>query len=106
MTLRRLAPAALALAVAAAGVIALLLGRAADGGTAGARVPVTVSPVPGGCWSSPRREISLRGLPMNRLGTIEVSGPESGRHAGRLEPHFDGEGASFVPEKPFAPGEK
>src|SRR3712207_2504934 len=103
---RRLATALLAVGVAVAGVVALVLVLGADEGTAVTTDPVTVSPVPGGHWASPRSEISLRGLPLDRLGTIEVKGSKSGNHAGRLEPHSDGEGASFVPAKPFAPGEK
>ena len=101
----RRAAAVTVLAVAAA-VVALVLALGTDEGTAVAPDPVTVSPVPDGRWASPATEISLRGLPSDRLGAIEVSGSESGRHTGRLEPHFDGEGASFVPAEPFEPGEQ
>jgi hypothetical protein len=96
--------AGVAALVAVAVVLVLVLG--ADEGTAGPPDPVTVSPVPGGRWASPETEISLRGLPRERLGTIEVSGSKSGSHKGSLQPHFDGEGASFVPDKPFEPGEE
>jgi hypothetical protein len=100
--------AALLVGVAALAAVAavLVLTLAADEGTAEPPDPVTVSPVPGGRWASPATEISLRGLPRHRLGTIEVSGSKSGRHAGTLQPHFDGEGASFVPDEPFEPGEE
>ena len=91
--------------VAAAAVVVVLALRP-DNGTAALTDPVTVSPVPGGRWASPRTELSLRGLPASRLGRIEVEGSESGRHEGELEPHFDNEGASFVPDEPFEPGEE
>src|ERR687893_107947 len=33
-------------------------------------------------------------------------GEERGAHGGGLEPHSDGQGASFVPDEPFEPGEE
>jgi len=105
--MRRRAPALLGLLIALAAIAAVLvLVLDPDEGTAGPPDPVTVSPVPGGRWAAPESEISLRGLPPQRLGTIEVSGSKSGMHPGRLEPHFDNEGASFVPDEPFEPGEE
>jgi hypothetical protein len=101
----RIAVGVVVLAVAALAVV-LVLVVGTDEGVAVAPDPVTVSPVPGGRWASPKTEISLRGLPIDRLGAIQVTGSKSGRHAGRLEPHFDGEGASFVPAEPFEPGEQ
>src|SRR5918997_5431684 len=102
---RRLALLAGVAALAAIAVV-LVLALGTEEGTAEPPNPVTVSPVPGGRWASPETEISLRGLASERLGTIEVSGSESGAHKGRLQPHFDGEGASFVPDEPFEPGEE
>src|SRR5829696_9659772 len=104
--MRRSAVALAVVVVIAAAAVGLVLALRPVEGTAGPPDPVTVSPVPGGRWASPETEISLRGLPPARLGSIEVSGSESGRHAGRLEPHFDNEGASFVPDEPFEPGEE
>jgi hypothetical protein len=104
--MRRSAVALAVVVVIAAAAVGLVLALRPDEGSAGPPDPVTVSPVPGGRWASPETEISLRGLPPARLGSIEVSGSESGRHAGRLEPHFDNEGASFVPDEPFEPGEE
>ena len=106
MTARRTLLAALAGLLVAAVAVVLVLTLGTDEGAAEPPDPVTVSPVPGGRWASPSTEISLRGLPPDRLGEIEVSGGKSGRHDGRLEPHSDGEGASFVPEEPFEPGEE
>ena len=104
--MRRGAAALAALLLVAAAAVVLVLALRPDDGAAELPDPVTVSPVPGGRWASPETEISLRGLPASRLGRIEVSGSESGRHAGRLEPHFDNEGASFVPDEPFEAGEE
>src|SRR4051794_19402622 len=64
-----------------------------------------VFPMPGTAAASPRTEISFRGVAPGRIGTLRVTGSVSGAHAGKLEPHGDGRGASFVPAKPFSPGE-
>jgi hypothetical protein len=106
MTRGRIALLLTGVLLVAAAAVATVLIVGADEGSAGPPDPVTVSPVPGGRWASPGTEISFRGLPPQRLGTIEVSGSKSGRHSGALRPHFDGEGASFVPDEPFEPGEE
>ena len=106
MTRGRLLALLAGVAVLAAVAVVLVLALGTDDGTAEPPDPVTVSPVPGGRWASPKTEISLRGIASERLGTIEVSGSKSGSHKGRLQPHFDGEGASFVPDEPFEAGEE
>jgi hypothetical protein len=78
----------------------------AERGTAVPPDPVISFPGPGARAASPETQISLRGLPARRLGSIEVEGSESGQHEGTLEPHSDGRGASFVPDEPFSPGEE
>jgi hypothetical protein len=67
---------------------------------------VTVSPAPRAESASPRSQISFRGPPPSRLGPIELSGSRTGRHHGTLRAHSDDRGASFVPDKPFEPGEE
>lgn len=67
---------------------------------------VTVSPVPGSRDASPYTQISFRGVPAGSLGSIAVSGSRTGGHAGRLLPYSQGDGASFVPSRPFAQGEQ
>jgi len=42
----------------------------------------------------------------SELGDVEVEGSRTGRHGGALRAHSDGRGASFLPEEPFAPGER
>jgi hypothetical protein len=66
---------------------------------------VTVSPLPGSRDASPQTQISFLGPPKGDLSRISVVGSRTGAHAGRLEGYSDGDGASFLPSKPFAQGE-
>jgi hypothetical protein len=66
---------------------------------------VTVSPTPGSRDAAHVTQISFLGMPARQLAQIAVSGSRSGAHAGRLVPYSQGDGASFVPSKPFAEGE-
>jgi Arylsulfotransferase (ASST) len=67
---------------------------------------IAAYPLPGTRTASTRTQISLRGAPISQLGAITVTGSRSGRHAGTLRAHSDGEGASFVLSKPLSPGER
>ena len=67
---------------------------------------VTISPKPGTPVAMPKTQISFLGAPAKSLGSISVIGSSSGRHAGRLRYYSSATGASFVPAKPFAPGER
>jgi hypothetical protein len=66
---------------------------------------ITVSPGPDTRDSSPTTQISLLGVPASELSKVAVSGSRTGAHTGRLLAYSQGDGASFVPAKPFAPGE-
>jgi hypothetical protein len=68
--------------------------------------PISAYPSPGTLSASPKTQISLRGAPANQLGSIQVSGSRSGRHAGRLRAHSDGQGASFVLSRDLRQGER
>jgi hypothetical protein len=68
--------------------------------------PLAASPLPGSYAASPRTEISLLGAPAGAIGGVRVSGSSSGHHGGRLLPYSQGDGASFVPSRPFAAGER
>ncbi len=70
---------------------------------AGARV--TVSPAPAMRDASSATQISFLGVLSNELSDITVTGSHSGAHTGRLLAYSQGDGASFVPAKPFTPGE-
>jgi hypothetical protein len=66
---------------------------------------VTVSPMPGAADASPSTQISFLGVPLAALGDVTVTGSVSGAHSGQLEPYSQGDGGSFVPQKPFVAGE-
>jgi Arylsulfotransferase (ASST) len=66
---------------------------------------VSVFPIPGGRVASPQTQITFRGIPPRQIGRVVVTGSRSGRHAGRFAADSDGQGASFLPAKPFTPGE-
>jgi hypothetical protein len=74
-------------------------------GAAAASAPVSVFPIPGARVASPATQIAFRGVPARQLGTILVSGSQSGPHAGRVQSDSDGHGGSFLPVTPFKPGE-
>jgi hypothetical protein len=64
-----------------------------------------VSPLPDSLDASYATQISLLGYPASALSGISVNGSASGGHSGRLEAYSQGDGASFVPSKPFRSGE-
>lgn len=67
--------------------------------------PLEASPMPGSHDAATQTQISLLGAPARELQDIHVSGTFSGAHGGRLRPYSQGDGASFVPDRPFDPGE-
>jgi hypothetical protein len=82
---------------------AMLLGVSACGSGAD---PVRTFPIPGTRVASPQTQIAFRGVPAGRVRNVVVRGSSTGVHAGRIEADSDGQGASFIPAKPFAPGEQ
>ena len=66
---------------------------------------VTVSPTPDSVDASYRTQISFVGVPAAALVGVSAVGARSGAHPGRLLPYSQGDGASFVPDTPFAQGE-
>jgi hypothetical protein len=102
-------PLRLLRAVPAAALAALALPAAALAQSGPySEIPGAISayPSPGTISAGAHTQISLRGAPANRLGKITVTGSRRGRHAGRLRAHSDGQGASFVPKRPFRGGER
>ncbi|TMK95680.1 MAG: ArsR family transcriptional regulator [Actinobacteria bacterium] len=67
---------------------------------------VTVSPLPGSRDASPETQISFLGVPARALAHVSVIGSRTGRHAGRVLAYSQGDGASFVPARRFAEGER
>ncbi|MCL2768625.1 MAG: arylsulfotransferase family protein [Solirubrobacterales bacterium] len=66
---------------------------------------LSVSPLPGSYDASPSTQISLLGAPASSIVGLSVRGSATGAHSGRLAAYSQGDGASFLPEKPFRPGE-
>jgi hypothetical protein len=66
---------------------------------------VTVSPAPDTRDASHVTQVSFLGVPAADIAAIAVLGSRSGAHPGRLLAYSQGDGASFLPSKPFAQGE-
>lgn len=67
---------------------------------------VTVSPLPGTPDASPSTQISFLGGAGTQVSAVRVTGSRSGSHSGRVEAYSTGTGESFLPAKPFVPGER
>jgi hypothetical protein len=109
------------LGVAAALALAFLLAAGAFNGSsiAPACLPSTlnhsarlfgssiyVSPAPETDTANPSAQISFLGLPARAIHAVSVTGHRTGNHTGRLLAYSQGDGASFVPDSPFDPGER
>lgn len=93
-----------AVALAAAGC-ATARELSSPAGSRAAAAPVNVFPIPGARVAAPTTQLTFRGVPTTELGPITVTGSRSGVHAGRVQADSDGKGGSFLPAKPFDPGE-
>ncbi len=67
---------------------------------------VTVSPAPESRDASVSTQLSMLGAPASELSDVSARGSRSGAHPGRLLPYSQGDGASFVPARPFSQGER
>jgi hypothetical protein len=67
---------------------------------------LSVSPLPGTMVAQPSTQISLLGVPLGEISDVSVVGSQTGPHAGRLTAYSQGDGASFVAQRPFAAGEQ
>jgi hypothetical protein len=72
----------------------------------GAGAGVDVSPAPETDTANPHTQVSFLGVPAAEIREVSVAGARSGSHAGHLEGYSQGDGASFVPDKPFYAGER
>jgi hypothetical protein len=70
-----------------------------------AGLKVDVSPAPETDTANPATQISFLGAPAGQIHGISVVGSHSGNHSGHLRGYSQGDGASFVPNAPFDPGE-
>jgi hypothetical protein len=66
---------------------------------------ISVSPAPDSADASYLTQISLLGAPAADIQRLAVVGSHSGHHSGRLAAYSQGDGASFLPGKPFSQGE-
>ncbi len=66
---------------------------------------LAVSPLPDSYDASAGTQVSMVGAPASALSRVSASGSISGPHPGSLRAYSQGDGASFVPSKPFVPGE-
>jgi hypothetical protein len=71
-----------------------------------AGTPVDVSPAPGSATANPHTQVSFLGAQAAHVREVSVVGSRSGGHAGRLREYSQGDGTSFVPDRPFVPGER
>jgi hypothetical protein len=67
---------------------------------------VDVSPEPGSGTANPHTQISFLGVPAAQIRAVSVRGARSGPHAGALHAYSQGDGASFLPARPFDTGER
>ena len=66
---------------------------------------LSVSPLPGTMVAAPSTQISLLGVPAREIAAVSVTGSRTGAHEGRLIAYSQGDGGSFVPQRPFSAGE-
>ncbi|HEX3391627.1 MAG TPA: arylsulfotransferase family protein [Solirubrobacteraceae bacterium] len=66
---------------------------------------VQVTPLPDSLDAPNTTQISFLGAPASDLSHIAVTGSYSHGHAGRLHAYSQGDGASFLPARPFHPSE-
>ncbi len=66
---------------------------------------LSVSPAPDSADASYLSQISFLGVHAADIQHLTVVGSHSGAHSGRLAAYSQGDGASFLPSKPFSQGE-
>jgi len=67
---------------------------------------VDVSPAPETDTANPSTQISFLGMPVTDIQDVSVEGSQTGYHYGHVYGYFQGDGGSFVPDKPFDSGER
>jgi Arylsulfotransferase (ASST) len=67
---------------------------------------VEVSPAPETDTANRGTQISFLGRPVTDIQDVSVEGSRTGYHHGHLYGYFQGDGGSFVPDKPFDAGER
>jgi hypothetical protein len=67
---------------------------------------VDVSPEPESVTANPHTQVSFLGASAEEIGDVSVVGSSSGPHPGVLRAYSQDDGASFVPDRPFARDER
>jgi hypothetical protein len=67
---------------------------------------VDVSPAPETDTANPATQISFLGAPVTDIQDVAIEGSRTRYHYGHLAGNYQGDGASFIPDKPFAAGER
>jgi hypothetical protein len=67
---------------------------------------VDVSPAPETDTANPNTQISFLGVPVTDIQDVSVEGSRTHYHYGHVYGYFQGDGGSFVPDKPFNAGER
>jgi hypothetical protein len=67
---------------------------------------LALSPAPGTPDASPQTQISVLGTRPALIRGVDARGLVSGSHRGRLRAYSAARGASFLPARPFAAGER
>jgi hypothetical protein len=67
---------------------------------------VDVSPAPETDTANPHTQISFLGTNVTNIQEVSVVGSRTGYHYGHVYGYFQGDGGSFVPNKPFETGER
>ncbi len=101
--MRRPHPGALA---SCSGVLAIASGFGAGQALAASNGKLMVSPAKGTPDASPQTQISVLGVAPRRIRSVKVTGSVTGEHRGSLHDYSSSRGASFVPDQPFAQGER
>jgi hypothetical protein len=96
---------AVAIAIAALVAAGAALASAMATGQSARAPTVVVSPQPGTRDANPQTQISFLGVAASRVRDVVVVGSRSGPHTGRLVSYSTHTGGSFLPSRPFDPGE-
>jgi hypothetical protein len=67
---------------------------------------LTISPAQGTPDASPQTQISVLGVRPQRIRAVKVTGSVTGGHRGSMHDYSGSRGASFIPDRPFAQGER
>jgi hypothetical protein len=89
-----------------AAVLALVCAVGCAAASTASASGVIVSPQAGTAFAMPGTQISFLGAARSALSRITVTGSRTGAHSGHLRSYSSATGTSFIPNRPFAAGER